>query len=294
MNNTTRVNEILKANGLDFTIEKAPLVAVNSLGKNIVTPYYGLINSQTGEVINTCKAGYTVSQNADVVGMVLKGVDKFSKDLTVTKAGSINGGRRVFMQLEINGTAKAGTDLIKRYVTVIDSNDGSTSLSVGIGDLFMHCQNQFFKFYKAGNAKFRHTATLNQKIMTIPSLIKIALQESMQQVEIYNKWASTPLTKNLADKMVKHILGYDKVITSTAELAELSTRSVNMMDALYADIKTEREAMGDNLLALFNGVTRFTTHNSTTPKRDNGHAESLLVGSGYKKNIAALEFCLAQ
>ena len=81
------------------------------------------------------------------------------------------------MQLQIEGDSKVGDDIIKRYVTVIDSNDGSTGLSVGIGDFTMSCQNQFFRFYKEGNAKFRHTATLNEKIKSIPTLIETALND---------------------------------------------------------------------------------------------------------------------
>jgi len=75
MNNALdlRVNEILTANGLDFTIEKLPMIAeqpIMTIGnsgllekgtKKVHTPYFGLLNSKTGEVINTVKKGYEVS-----------------------------------------------------------------------------------------------------------------------------------------------------------------------------------------------------------------------------------------
>ena len=217
----SKVNEILSAHGLDFKITKLPLVGYES-GDQLITPYYGLFNSQSGECINTVKEGYHVSQNADVVEMVLKGIERYSDKLTVSKAGSINGGRRVFMQLEIEGDSKVGDDLIKRYVTIIDSNDGSTGLSVGIGDEVAHCENQFFKFYNKGNAKFRHTATLNEKIKSIPNLIDFALNESLKQIKIYKKFQSTPLTQALAHKMVNAVLGYDRL----SPLDSLTTKSI--------------------------------------------------------------------
>ena len=77
-----RVNEILTANGLDFSIEKLPMVAKQPImsldsGGNLVndfkevhTPYYGLLNSKSGQIINTVKKGYTVSQNAEIVELV--------------------------------------------------------------------------------------------------------------------------------------------------------------------------------------------------------------------------------
>ncbi len=289
-----QVNEILVKHGLDFTITKQPLSGTDDKGNQLITPYFGLFNSKTSECINTCKAGYTVSQNADVVEMVLRGVEKFGSALNVVKAGSINDGRRVFLQLSIEGDSKiGGFDTLKRYITVIDSNDGSTGLSVGIGDLVMHCQNQFFKFYKAGNAKFRHTSTITEKIQSIPFLIETALNESLKQVEIYNKFISTPLTKNLADKMVKAVLGYDRVLTSLEDQVELSTRSLGMMNTLYDNIDTEVGKVGENLWGVFNGVTRYTTHEMKGTKRENGKDESLIVGAGYKRAMAGFDFAMS-
>lgn len=293
MNYENQVQEILSTHGLDFNIIKRPLISLEE-GEQFITPYYGLFNDKTNECINTVKEGYTVSQNAEVVEMVLKGIERFGTKLSVSKAGSINGGRRVYMQLQIEGDSKVGDDIIKRYVTIIDSNDGSTGLSVGIGDLTMSCQNQFFRFYKEGNAKFRHTATLNQKIKEIPSLIEIALGESLRQVEVYRKFVSTPVTQMLAHKMVKSVLGYDRVITSTEELAKLQQKSVNIMDNLYSHIDKETEQKGMNLWGLHSGITSWTTHERKAPKRQNGHMENLLVGTSYKKNQTSFEFAVKE
>jgi len=285
MENKKQVSEILTKHGLDFKIEKIPLSGIDSKGNQVITPYFGLLNTKTMEVINTCKLGYHVSQNEEIVDMVLEGTAKFGNQLTVSKAGSINGGRRVFLQLAIEGKTKIGDDSITRYITIIDSNDGSTSLSVGIGDLVAHCTNQFFKFYKAGEAKFRHTATLEQKIASIPNLIELALGKSLEQVKVYNKFVSTPLTKGLAEKVIKEVLQFDV-------LGDLTGRQQIIHDNLINAIKVEKEYCGDNLWGLFNGVTRFTTHHQSVPKRTNGREESLINGTAYNKAIAAYDLCL--
>jgi hypothetical protein len=282
----SKVQEILKTHGLDFEIEKGPLTITTKDGKSHFTPYYGLFNTKTKNTINTCKEGYTVSQNADVVRMILKGVEKFGEQLRVIKAGSISDGRKVFVQLEIAGDSKVGDDIVKRYITAIDSNDGSTGLSVGIGDIVMHCQNQFFRFYKGSNAKFRHTSTITAKIATIPSLIEKALEESMKQIRIYKSFQSTPLTEKLAHQMVHAVLGYDRLITSAEDRDKLSKRSQKIMADLYQAIKTETELVGENVWGLFNGLTRFTTHEAKEYKKENGKTESMLLGTNYKKAIA--------
>jgi hypothetical protein len=288
MNNEmkNKVNEILVAHNLDFRIEKEQLLSAT--GKP--TPFFGLFNDKTGECINSVKEGYTVSQNDEVVELVLNGMQGFG-ELSVSKAGSLNGGRKVFIQLGIDGMSLVGDERIKRYVTVIDSNDGSTGLSVGIGELVMSCQNQFFKFYKSGQSKLRHTASLTQRIKEIPFLIEEALAESLKLTETYKQFQSTPVTRALADEMVKYILGFDRQMSIKKE-AELSTRSLNAMETLYDHITKETNQKGMNLFGLFSGVTSWTTHEKSAPRRENGREESMMTGTNYRTNEQGLEFAL--
>ncbi len=281
-----KVNEILVAHNLDFRIEKEQLLSAT--GKP--TPFFGLFNDKTGECINSVKEGYTVSQNDEVVELVLEGMQGFG-ELSVSKAGALNGGRKVFIQLGIEGMSLVGDERIKRYVTVIDSNDGSTGLSVGIGELVMSCQNQFFKFYKSGQSKLRHTASLTQRIKEIPMLIEGALAESLKLTETYKQFQSTPVTKALADEMVRYILGFDKTMSVKTE-SELSTRSLNAMDTLYNHITKETNQKGMNLFGLFSGVTSWSTHEKSAPRRENGREESIMVGTNYKTNNDAFEFTM--
>jgi hypothetical protein len=281
-----KVNSILTSTGLDFRINKVPMF----IGEGVETPYFALVNSKSGNVINSVKDSYTVTQNEDIVGLVLDGISKFGDGLTIQKGGSLNDGRRVFLQLAIEGNSKVGDDTIKRYVTIIDSNDGSTGLSVGIGDFTMSCSNQFFKFYKAGQSRFRHTATIEQRVKEIPMLIELALSQSLQTIELYNKFASTPCTRDLAHKMVNYILGFDKTSLTHTEYANLSSRNENAMNTLYDHITKEMNQKGNNVWGLHSGVTSWTTHEKSAPRRENGRLESLMVGTNYRTNQASLEF----
>lgn len=295
-----KVNEILVNNGLDFEIVKVPLVgkqlvtSVSSSGELIDdvkltnSPYYGLLNSKSGNFINTVKEGYTVSQNAEVVELVLRGMQGFG-ELSVSKAGSINDGRKVFIQLAIEGMSKVGDDSIKRYVTIIDSNDGSTGLGVGIGDLTMSCQNQFFSFYRSGQAKMRHTASLETRLREIPSLISLALENSLRQIDMYNDFLKVGVSdKNIHD-MVKLQVGISK-LSSVGDIADASGKVNKAMETLYDMIRVEIAQKGRNVWGLHSGVTRWTTHEKSAPRRDNGRIESSMIGTNSKTNMKSLEF----
>jgi len=282
-------SEICQANGLDFFISKRGLYDCDGN----VTGYYGLFNDKLNKCIHTVKDGYHVSQNAEVVDMVLAGIAPFGANLSVQKAGVLNEGRKVFIQLAIEGMSKVAGDIIKRYITVIDSNDGSTSLSVGIGDLTMSCQNQFWKFYKRGN-RMRHSASLEQKLKELPRMIEVSLEQSLKQIEIYNHFASTPVTRELAHKMVNHVLGFDRTSGSII-LDEKSARSIEKMNNLYSAIETEFIGKGANMWGLHSGVTRFTTHEVTPKaKRENIKIESQLVGGIYQMNQKSFDFAVRE
>jgi hypothetical protein len=282
-----KVSDILVVNGLDFEIKKLPLTAPNG-NHTVLTDYFGLLNSKSGNIINTVKKGYTVTQNAEIVEAVVRGSEKFG-ELSVNQAWSINDGRKIMIQLAIKGDAKVGNDTIKRNITIIDSNDGSSGLSVGIGDLTVSCQNQFFMFAKSGQFKFRHTMTVAEKVKMLPTLIENALSESMRLMERYREFQSTKVSRELAHKMVNHILGFDRT-SSVKELAELSTRNENAMNSLYDNIENEMNSKGDNLWGLHSGVTRWTTHVKSAPRRENGRLESIAMGTNYRTNQKSFEF----
>jgi hypothetical protein len=314
MESNAKVQEILTQFGLDFRIEKLPMVAKQVVGKvsetiinengieevverlsykDVPTDYFGLLNTKSGNIINQVKAGYEVSQNDEILELVLEGMKPFGDQLSVTKAGSLNDGRKTYVQLGIEGFSKIGSETIKRYVTIIDSNDGTTSLSVGLGELVMSCSNQFFKFYKDGQSKYRHTASLRQRVMELPYLIEKTLAESLKLNEVYGRFQSTKVTRKLADDMVKHLLGYDKLMSVRKE-SDLSVRSLNVMDDLYGHLEKEMNQKGENLFGLFSGVTSWTTKDKSCPRRENGRLESLMVGTNYRVNQDAYEFTMSK
>lgn len=283
------VKEILEANGLDFRIEKLPLSIVDVNHGVIDSDYYGLLNTKSGEVINSVKGTYHVTQNEEIVGNVMKGMEKFG-NLSVKKAYSINGGRRVALQLGIEGQSTVNGDEIKRYVTIVDSNDGTSGLSVGVGDLTMSCKNQFNYFRKAGTIKSRHTSSIQETVNNLEFLIGNALTDSMKLVDLYRKFESTKVSRTIAHSLVNNILGFDK--TSSKE--ELKGKSVKKMEEMYNNIDHQMNEKENNLWGLHSGITRYTTHDKSAPKRENGRIESLMVGSSYKMAMKSLEFCKYQ
>jgi len=298
---SSKTGSILTEFGLDFRIEKQHtgfidggfsanedgVITLDEGASLNSSPYFNLVNGSTGEVLNSVAKGYQVSQNEEIVEKVVRGIEPFGDQLRVHKAGSLNGGRKIFIQLEIEGTARVGGDTLKRYVTVIDSNDGSTGLSVGVGSLTMSCSNQFFYFHKESGMKFRHTKSLVGHITTLPSRIALALEADLRQMELFKTFASTPCSRNLSHTMVQELVGLN-MQSSERELADASTRKHNAMEKLYENIENEMNSKGNNLWGLQSGVTRWTTHDKSHPTRTNGAIESIMTGTNQRTGAQGL------
>ena len=90
--------------------------------------------------------------------------------------------------------------------------------------------------------------------------------------------------------MVNAILGFDKSSLTHTEYALMSTKSYNAMNSLYDHLIKEMNQKGNNVWRLHSGVTSWTTHEKSAPRRENGRLESLMVGTNYRTNQASLEF----
>ena len=135
----------------------------------------------------------------------------------------------------------------------------------------------------------RHTASLERRILEIPSLIENALAQSNRLQEKYRQFAVTSVNDNDTHALVNEIIGMSR-LSSVGVQAEAHTRTVNNMNKLYDMIRVEMAQKGKNAWGLHSGVTRFTTHEKSAPKRDNGRIESMMVGANYKTNIKSLDF----
>jgi hypothetical protein len=135
----------------------------------------------------------------------------------------------------------------------------------------------------------RHTASLETRLREIPSLISLALENSLRQIDMYNDFVKVGVSdKNIHD-MVKLQVGISK-LSSVGDIADASGKVNKAMETLYDMIRVEVAQKGKNVWGLHSGVTRWTTHEKSAPRRDNGRIESAMIGTNSKTNMKSLEF----
>ena len=173
----------------------------------------GIQNSKTKEIIYAAKPSYIPCQNDELVRLMLKGAEQFGT-LKVTTGGPLNGGRREFLQLEIEGDQLSSIkgDPMIRYLTALNGNNGSSAISFGFGNQVMSCHNMWAKFMKESAYKIYHNKSMEEKLKQVPEIIFEALRQEFQMITKFHELAETSIHKELAHELVNSLIGIDKLM----------------------------------------------------------------------------------
>ena len=276
---------ILQQNGLDWEVVKKPLMysgqctpeANNGLHD---TPYYALVRSDNGEVLNSVSKSYTPTQNYTIIETI-RNIAK-DNDLEIVAELSLHGVRKIAVQMQrYNNITLIGGERTQEYIYAMNSHDGSCSLKFGFMNKVMFCQNQFAWMSSNAFASYRHTKSIQDKVGLLSGLINFKDHDS--KIADLHDFATQSVTKQLIEDTVNYLISTDRV-------DKISSRLKNQREQLQQCIQLEMYRVGHNRWGLFNGVTQFTTHHKSAPKRTFGQQESILIGACSKMNNRAFEY----
>ena len=244
------------------------------------TPYYALVRSDNGEVLNSVSKSYTPTQNYTIIE-TMRNIAK-DNDLEIVAALSLHGGRKIAVQMQrYNNITLIGGERTQEYIYAMNSHDGSCSLKFGFMNKVMFCQNQFAWMSSNAFASYRHTKSIQDKVGLLSGLINFEDHDS--KIADLHDFATQSVTKQLIEDTVNYLISTDRV-------DKMSSRLKNQREQLQQCIQLEMYRVGHNRWGLFNGVTQFTTHHKSAPKRTFGQQESILIGACSKMNNRAFEY----
>jgi hypothetical protein len=261
-------NAILEQAKLNWAVKAERLVTAES---NIETESIAIVRTDNNAILGVHGKGYHPLQNLEMMEIL----DRISgkMELPLHKGGYFGDGEKVYIQLKTKDQ-RVGTDLVKGFLTCVNSFDGSTSLAFGHSNLTISCQNTFFANYREMANKVRHTQKMHERIDLICMQIEDVLraeEKIFEQIVKMDSIAidepSSVLLKSLKakgfasvkDLALTRILNLEKE-ERLADLSTLSTRKKNILSDLEVNIMGEVQDKGGNLWGLFSGITKYTTH----------------------------------
>jgi phage/plasmid-like protein (TIGR03299 family) len=278
-----KVFEILEQTGLNWTVNQVPLISKSENEKlnGLKTDCTGIFRNDNGEWLGTVSGKYTPYQNFQLAETIVGASEGFGLD--VSRGGVLSGGRKVYLQTELK-TEFIGKSDVKRFITALNSHNGSSSIGFGSSNTVVVCQNTFYKAYKDIN-KFRHTASASDRIKLAMTDLRRAIELDEKLMKNFKVMSDTPLRDEVFASILKKCFDADL----DSKKGTITPQKVKQLERINQAISTELELEGATLWGLFNGVTRFTNHYSNTKNK----VEHVMTGGGYQTNLVAYETIMA-
>jgi len=270
MDNSQKTFDVLQSTGLNWSVEKKPLVSQDGLP----TESYGIFRNDNNQWLGTAGERYTPYQNSQLVERMVELTDVAG--IPITKGGELQGGKKIYLQAELE-QERVGASNIKRFITAMNSHDGSTSIAFGVANKVIVCSNGFYRTLKEMKSKHRHTRNAESSISVSISQLQDAIREEFNLIQTYKSFDATTLTDEAVDRTIRAMF---KVSLDAPE-DSVSTRKSNQVKSFADSLVTEVNTHGKTLWSLFNAVTRYTNH-VAAPQGEDAKNTYLMVGGGYK------------
>jgi phage/plasmid-like protein (TIGR03299 family) len=280
------MSELLINNALNWEVIKSQLITKDGTE----TEFFATQRTDNKRILGVVKDTYEPFQNSELAELVLKLADTL--DFTLKGGGTINGGRKVFLQLNTESIKGIGenNDTIKRYITALNSHDGSSSIAFGNTHETVSCENTFFKAYKELEHKIRHTESMHKKIEIALRSVERLVQDDKIVMQSYFDLASKPIDEKIINSLIRELTNVDMLLTPQELKENYSTQAVNKANRILQSIEYETSYKGATYWGLLSGITHYTTHIATAPERENGRIESKYFGANQNTDKFAYEF----
>jgi hypothetical protein len=277
MENTNQINrtlDLLNETGLAWEVKKKPLFALNEAGINVPTKAYGIFKGD--KHLGTTGERYEPFQNYQLAETIINATERLN--LPKLRGGSLCDDTKIYLQAELQSDT-IGKSEIKRYITALNSHNGTSAIGFGSSNTVVVCQNTFYMAYKE-LTKFKHTINAESRVKDAVELLKLTLINDEMLMEDFKVMANKPLNDEIVERVIRNLFKVEKNMKQD----DVSTRKVNQLSEFGTAIHTSIEEQGSTIWALFNGVTRYTNH-ITAPTDANDKLSYLMDGSGYQKNL---------
>lgn len=268
----TTTAEVMEKAGLDFTVDKAPLMARMPFGLNRnneinedkgdfarngkifrdVKGYWGTYRVDTNQPLGLVKDKYHIIQNQEAFKFFDNAIGE--SKVIWDKAGCLNNGRLVYLSAKLPITTKVGKDEIENYLVFTNSHDGSTPVKIMFTPIRVICTNMLACATDKAQSyiPIRHTISADAKIDRSAEILRIAaihassaqqLFESLTKVsmsdsDVMQYLANLQLTETERQALMAFdpVNGYKKLFIrdfSTLEAAKISTRKANQLANMF-------------------------------------------------------------
>lgn len=268
-----KADEAIVTAGLDWEVVLKEFEVENQA----VERYRATVRSSDKKVLGIVQERYTPIQNAEMFAFA-ESLVKIGGAHYHT-AGALDGGRRVWILLELNDVIKVGKgDITKKYLLLTGSHDRTASFRCLFTPIRVVCQNTLNAALRgsAMGVSIRHTTTAVDRM----KLATATLGAAQKDFDVFSQFTAHLATKKFDSKMLKTFV--EQVFPSDKDEDEIPTQLQTKRDnVIYLfDHGKGHDKIKGTAWAALNAVVEFADYaygrkGATAEKR----AASVLYGS---------------
>jgi phage/plasmid-like protein (TIGR03299 family) len=201
----TTAAEMLTAAQLDWRVTKTPMWT-RFEGNDLPVPNrWANVRQTDGAVLGDVGDNYQIVQNGDAFAWADSLVD--SGDAKYETAGSLFGGRRIFLTMELpDGVSIPGDNSeIKPYLLITNGHDGGTILQASVTMVRVVCANTWTLALAGATRTFRirHSGSIDGKLAAARDALGITFTYTVEFQELARRLSSLQVAERQVDQILR-------------------------------------------------------------------------------------------
>jgi len=267
--NPNTIDEAIKSAGLDWEVRQRPIfipdrdLLPDESEEFEVVPvegYYANVREDTGAALGVVTSRYKTVPNREAFSFLSS---IFGTEMAFETAGSLMGGRRVWVLMKIPSWIEVGGDRVEQYALVSNSHDGKSSVLLAVTPVRVICMNMLTAAVARAQRTYsiRHLGNPSLKIAEARHAMEVTTNYYEQFKEFDDKLALTKVSDKRAKRLTEALLPMPEDLGERAarnrEEAREGVLHLFKHGTVVDGMSTVPQNAPDTLWAWYNGATEF-------------------------------------
>jgi len=281
------IDEAIAEAGLDWKVELRHISAGDEKAGELCIPdYYATCRTSDSRILGIVGRNYHILQNMEAFQWFRPFLD--SGEATIETAGSLKGGSKIWVLAWIRRDPLyvGKEDMIRHYVLLSNSHDGSQSVRVGFTPIRVVCNNTLCLAHESAAGRLlrvKHTRRILETLDEVRETIDLAHREFAATVDQYRRLSSRQINRTDLVRYVRIVFGLKEHVRTPAQ--EKQEKIVPAVIQLFEAGRGSHMA-GRNFWGAYNAVNEYL--NYFRGRTQDNTLNSLWFGESAKLNKKAL------
>jgi phage/plasmid-like protein (TIGR03299 family) len=234
--------EMLKAAGMDWTVQRRMLAMRNGQGQELLTEplkgFRAIVRSDTDEVFQVATDRYHVVQNQDIIEVFRQYCE--AGHARMETVGALKGGGIVWALARLNSgttTTLQGGDELRGYLLMATSHDGSLRTIAKPTQVRVVCWNTLSASLRDGKQSYqlKHTAKWTPaRTQHVREELGIAVEQIQATNAMAERLSQVTIDQRGRLEFLTRVMGGETILEQVAENSQPQLTSENLLDAIVA------------------------------------------------------------